>query len=142
MSAQLEDLPMELLLIIFQHLPVKSTKNCLAFSRYGFYYIKFLIKCLVKFRSFRRWRQVGLECLGSSIVTLKPGYWKEVLSSEIIKHVGKFRFRGWTHDVCHRAIEVNDVMELIMARDDLNYHSIGSTQSWSQINCYSTRKIS
>ena len=44
MSAQLEDLPipMELLLIIFQHLPVKSMKNCLAVSRYGFYYIKFL----------------------------------------------------------------------------------------------------
>ena len=62
--------------------------------------------------------------MGSAIVTLKPGNWKEVLTSEIIKHVGKFRFRGWTHDLCHRAIEVNDVMELIMARDDLKYHSI------------------
>ena len=62
--------------------------------------------------------------MGSAIISLKPGNWKEVLRSEIIKHVGKFRFRGWTHDVCHRAIEVNDVMELIMARDDLKYHSI------------------
>jgi len=71
-----------------------------------------------------RRRQVGLEFLGSGVVTIKPGNWKEILKSEIIRHVGKLRFRGYTHDKCRRAIEINDVMEVIMDRDDLKYHSI------------------
>ena len=63
--------------------------------------------------------------MGSGIITFTPGNFEEVLSSEIIKHVGKFRFRGWAHDVYQqRSIDVNDVVELIMARDDLKYHSI------------------
>ena len=45
--------------------------------------------------------------------------WKETLKSEITKHEVTPRT-----GTCRMAIDINDVMELILARDDLKYHSI------------------
>ena len=91
----------ELLNLIFKYLDLKS------------------IKCVILVS--KRWRQEGLPFLCYAIMTLNPQRWNQQINSEVIRHIGKIRFRGYGH----ASNEMNRVLELLMQPgNNFRYHSL------------------
>ena len=95
----ISDLPTELRTVIFEYLDFNTIKSVISVSK--------------------KWRHEGLQFLTSGVLTIKPEHWKEQIKSEVIKCVGKLRFRGF-----HNSSKMKDVLEILMHEVNWKYQSL------------------
>ena len=93
-------LPLEMLTSIFKYLDIKS------------------IKCVTLVS--KEWRQEGLRFFNSGVMMLNPERWKTQIKSEVIKSIGKLRFRGYVHT----SNEINEVLEILMQHSEFRYQRL------------------